>query len=145
MEVHLLHALGEHELVDGTCGRDGDERENEKVRNEETRAAEPHKISRVHASSCVLSFLDTAEDVPITWFALHPMWISLVSKEGATYLRTVVCSTNVSLPQFLSCTRAVEFAGHSMAATSIFTSVFLISKVFILGGSNVTRVPEMRK
>jgi hypothetical protein len=71
------------------------------------------------------------------------MWISLVSKEGATYLRTVVLHTNVSLPQLLSCTRAVAFAGHSMAATSIFTPVFLISKVFILGGSNVTRVPEM--
>ena len=40
-EVHGLHAFGEHDLVDGTCGREGDEREKEKVRNEEACAAEP--------------------------------------------------------------------------------------------------------
>jgi hypothetical protein len=43
-EAHLLHAFGEHELADSTCGREGDEREKEKVRNEETRAAEPQPI-----------------------------------------------------------------------------------------------------
>ena len=35
LEVHTLHALGEHDLVDSTCGREGKEREEDKVRNEE--------------------------------------------------------------------------------------------------------------
>ena len=39
LEVHGLHAFGEHDLVDGTCGREGDEKEKEKVRNEEACAA----------------------------------------------------------------------------------------------------------
>jgi hypothetical protein len=26
LEVHALHGLGEHELVDGACGREGEER-----------------------------------------------------------------------------------------------------------------------
>ena len=39
-EVHLLHALGEHDLVDGTCGREGEEREKDEVRNEGRRAAD---------------------------------------------------------------------------------------------------------
>jgi len=26
LEVHALHAFGEHELVDGTCGTEGKER-----------------------------------------------------------------------------------------------------------------------
>jgi len=38
-EIHCLHALGEHDLVDSTCGREGKEREKYKVRNEEARAA----------------------------------------------------------------------------------------------------------
>ena len=38
-EVHGLHAFGEYDLVDSTCGREGDEREKEKVRNEEACAA----------------------------------------------------------------------------------------------------------
>ena len=38
-EVHFLHAFGEYDLVDGTCGREGKEREKDKVRNEESRAA----------------------------------------------------------------------------------------------------------
>ena len=38
-EVHLLHAHGEHDLVDSACGREGKEREKEEVRNEETCAA----------------------------------------------------------------------------------------------------------
>jgi hypothetical protein len=38
--------------------------------------------------------------------------------------------------------RAVAFAGHSMAATSIFTLVLVTSNIFILDGGNVTRVPE---
>ena len=39
MEVHHLHALGEHELVNGTYEREGEETENDKMRNEESRAA----------------------------------------------------------------------------------------------------------
>ena len=39
VEVHGLHAVGEHDLADVTCGREGDEREREKVRNEEASAA----------------------------------------------------------------------------------------------------------
>ena len=38
-EVHGLHAFGEHDLVDGTCGREGEERKKDKVRNEEACAA----------------------------------------------------------------------------------------------------------
>jgi hypothetical protein len=34
-QIHALHALGEHELVDCACRREGKERENEKMRNEE--------------------------------------------------------------------------------------------------------------
>ena len=29
LEVHGLHAVGEHDLVDGTCGREGKERKKE--------------------------------------------------------------------------------------------------------------------
>ena len=39
VEVHTLHALGEHELVNGTCEWESKKREKDKVRNEETRAA----------------------------------------------------------------------------------------------------------
>jgi hypothetical protein len=39
MEVHGLHALGEHDLTDITCGWEGEERKNNKMRNEEARAA----------------------------------------------------------------------------------------------------------
>jgi hypothetical protein len=38
-EVHALHALGEHDLVDSTCGKEGEEREKDKVRKEEASAA----------------------------------------------------------------------------------------------------------
>jgi hypothetical protein len=40
-EAHCLHALGEHDLVDSTCGREGEGMEKDKMRNEETRAAGP--------------------------------------------------------------------------------------------------------
>ena len=43
LEVHGLHAFGEYDLVDSTCGREGDEKEKEKVRNEEACAAESQK------------------------------------------------------------------------------------------------------
>ena len=39
LEVHTLHAVGEHDLVDSTCGREGEEREKETMRNEEASAA----------------------------------------------------------------------------------------------------------
>ena len=39
VEVHTLHALGEHDLVDSTCEREGEEREKETMRNEEASAA----------------------------------------------------------------------------------------------------------
>jgi hypothetical protein len=39
LEVHALHALGEHDLVDITCRWEGEERKKEKMRNEESRAA----------------------------------------------------------------------------------------------------------
>ena len=42
-EVRLLHALGEHDLVDRTCGWEGEKRE-DKVRNEEACAAKSQKI-----------------------------------------------------------------------------------------------------
>ena len=32
-EVHALHALGELDLVDGTCRKEGEKREKEKMRN----------------------------------------------------------------------------------------------------------------
>ena len=38
LEVHALHALGEHELVDSTCG-EGEESKKDQMRNEEARAA----------------------------------------------------------------------------------------------------------
>ena len=38
-EVHLLHAHGEHDLVDGACEREGKKREKDKMRNEEACAA----------------------------------------------------------------------------------------------------------
>ena len=31
LEVHGLHAFGEHDLVDGTCRREGKEKKKEKV------------------------------------------------------------------------------------------------------------------
>ena len=34
-EVHALHSVGEHDLVDSACGREGEERGKDKVRNEE--------------------------------------------------------------------------------------------------------------
>ena len=39
IEVHTLHAFGELELVDSTCGWECGVRENDQMRNEETRAA----------------------------------------------------------------------------------------------------------
>ena len=44
LEGDLLHAFGENDLVDGTCGRKGEERKKEKVRNEEACAAELQPI-----------------------------------------------------------------------------------------------------
>ena len=43
VEVHLLHAFGEHDLVDSAFGRDGKERKRDKTRNEEACAAESQK------------------------------------------------------------------------------------------------------
>ena len=43
-KVHVLHSIGEHELVDGACGREGKERKKDKVRKEEACAAEPPKL-----------------------------------------------------------------------------------------------------
>jgi hypothetical protein len=39
LEAHCLHTLGEHDLADVTCGREGEGREKDKMRNEEARAA----------------------------------------------------------------------------------------------------------
>ena len=39
LEVHGLHALGEHDLTDITCGWEDEERKKNKMRNEEARAA----------------------------------------------------------------------------------------------------------
>ena len=39
IEVHGLHALGEHDLTDITCGWEGEERKKDKMRIEEARAA----------------------------------------------------------------------------------------------------------
>jgi hypothetical protein len=41
-EVHGLHALGEHDLVNCTCEREGKKREKDKMRNEEASAAGRH-------------------------------------------------------------------------------------------------------
>ena len=38
-EVHTLHTLGEHDLVDSACGREGKERKKDNVRKEEACAA----------------------------------------------------------------------------------------------------------
>ena len=38
-EVHTLHAVGEHDLTDITCGWEGEERKKDKMRIEEARAA----------------------------------------------------------------------------------------------------------
>ena len=43
VEVHGLHAFGEYDLVDGTCGREGEVRERKTVRKEGRTAAEPIK------------------------------------------------------------------------------------------------------
>ena len=42
-EVHFLHAFGEHDLVDGACEREGEERKKDETRNEEACAAELQK------------------------------------------------------------------------------------------------------
>ena len=42
-EVHALHAFGEYDLVDSTCGREGKERKKDEMRNEEVCAAESQK------------------------------------------------------------------------------------------------------
>ena len=41
IEVHFLHALGKHELVDGACGKEGEKKEKDKMRNEGCTAAAP--------------------------------------------------------------------------------------------------------
>ena len=81
-----------------------------------------------------------AEDVPIHWSALHLMRISFVSAPSLDSSGSVVRHTNAPF----SCTSAVAFAGHSIAATSIFTPVLDMSNIFMLGG-NVTRVPAKGK
>ena len=78
------------------------------------------------------SLMRIYENVPIIWVHSHPMRIS----------PSVVWHTNV---MFVASTRsetiAVAFAGHSTAATSIFTLVFVMLNSFMLVGGNVTRVP----
>ena len=43
-EVHFLHALGEHELANVTCEREGEERKKDQTRNEEACAADRRKL-----------------------------------------------------------------------------------------------------
>ena len=74
------------------------------------------------------------------------MRILLVSAPSLDSSGSVMRHTNAGL--YLSeesYTSDVTFAGHSMAATLIFTPVSLISNSFMLGGGNVTRVPENEK
>jgi hypothetical protein len=67
------------------------------------------------------------------------MRISLVSAPSLDSSGSVVRHTNSSR----TTTSAVAFAGHSMAATSIFTPVFLMLNSFMLTKvlDGVTRVP----
>jgi hypothetical protein len=51
-EVHTLHALGEHELVNCTCEREGKMREKDQMRNEEARAS----AAAVRPSFLIFSF-----------------------------------------------------------------------------------------
>ena len=44
LEVHGLHAHGEHDLVDSACEREGEVRERNTVRNEGGRAAGLKKL-----------------------------------------------------------------------------------------------------
>ena len=53
LEVHGLHALGEHDLVDSACRWEGEETENDKVRNEETRAADRKTVCHQTCSRAV--------------------------------------------------------------------------------------------
>ena len=47
MEVHTLHALGEHDLVDGACEREGEEKGKDKVRKKEASAAGLKPIKKI--------------------------------------------------------------------------------------------------
>ena len=97
---------------------------------------------RVHLSSRLYVLITRqAEDVPITWSRPHLMRISLVSAPSLDSSGSVVRHTNASR----SYTNAVTFAGHSMAATSIFTPVLIMLNSFMLDGGKVTRVPENEK
>ena len=80
-EVHVLHALGEHDLVDSTCGREGEEREKDKVRNEEARAAGRQNVLNKydhHSSS--------KSAVPV--MPLHSWKFTLCMPSGSTILST---------------------------------------------------------
>ena len=116
-----------------------------KERRNEGRSAADRRFIRLHAYVLITR---QAEDVPITWSRPHLKRISLVSAPSLDSSGSVVRHTNAAfvaekpLPVLGSNISAVAFAGHSIAATSIFTPVRLISIVFMLGGGNVTRVPE---
>ena len=51
VEVHVLHALGEHDLVDSTCGREGEGRKEDKMRNEESRARKSESSVKLSSST----------------------------------------------------------------------------------------------
>jgi hypothetical protein len=44
LDVHTLHAHGEHELVNGTYEREGKEERKDQMRNEETSAGPPKYV-----------------------------------------------------------------------------------------------------
>ena len=46
LEVHGLHTLGEHDLVDGTCGREGEKRKKDETRNEEAHALNRNVVAK---------------------------------------------------------------------------------------------------
>ena len=108
----------------------------DKMRNEETRVAEQQSF--VHICLRIILFLHR-RNVPITWLGVHLIQISLVSAPSLDSSGSVVRHKNSwCRSKYAS---AVAFAGHSMAATSICTPVFVISNDVVEGGGNVTRVP----
>ena len=81
-EVHTLHAVGEHDLVDSTLrvGRQGEG--NDKVRNEETRAADRNLFNLIPYSQLTLEAIAVGEVHVLHALGEHDLVDSTCGREG---------------------------------------------------------------
>jgi hypothetical protein len=69
--IHTLHAFGEHDLVDGTCEWEGEEREKNKMRNEEASAAGRQNVLNTYEPHSSFTLSRTCEELAAA--EVHPL------------------------------------------------------------------------